>query len=80
MQAFLDKNNIISGSQFGFTKGKGTSHACYELLSNIQPIFTKKKMGICIFIDFSKAFYTVDADVLIIKLLNNGIRGPPFNY
>ena len=76
----IENNRIISSNKFDFTKGKGTMHAIYNVLSNIQPAFTKKKFGICIFADFSKAFYTVDHNTSLNRLGRYGIQGPPLSF
>ena len=76
MSSFLDQNKTISYAQYGFCKGKSTSHATYEVLSKIQPAFTDKMFVICIFADFSKAFDTVDHATLLKKLYDYGFRGP----
>ena len=65
MSSFLDQNKTINYAQYGFCKGKSTSHATYEVLSKIQPAFTDKMYSICIFADFSKAFDTVDHATLL---------------
>ena len=54
---FVHSNFLfISNAQFGFTKRKGAAHACYELQSSMQSVYTKKSIGICIFVNFSEAF------------------------
>ena len=80
INSFLEQNNIISYAQYGFCRGKSTSHATYEVLSKIQPAFTEKMFSICIFADFSKAFDTVDHATLLQKLEDYGIRGPVLAY
>ena len=80
LSSFLEKYNIISYAQYGFCKGKSTTHATYEVLSKIQPAFTNKMFSICVFADFSKAFDTVDHTTLLRKLQDYGIRGPVLTF
>jgi hypothetical protein len=58
LTSFFERNDIPSQKQYGFCKGKSTTHATYEVLSKILPAFTDKKYCICVFADFSKAFVT----------------------
>ena len=69
---FLEKNKILSKSQFGFREGKNTEKAISKLMSLIK---TEKKCKMVIFFDLKKAFDTVDHNILIRKLDNMGIRG-----
>lgn len=69
---FLEKNKLLSKSQFGFREGRSTEKAIAKLISLIK---TEKKYKMTIFFDLKKAFDTVDHDILIRKLDNMGIRG-----
>ena len=57
---FLNENNILYGKQFGFQKGCSTNHAILQLVDDMCDGFDKGKYTSGIFIDLSKAFYTVD--------------------
>ena len=72
--------NILSSSQLGFRKGNRTSDA-HIIIHNLINKYCHKynsKIYSC-FIDLSKAFDTVPRDILLQKLLNQGIKGKLFN-
>ena len=72
---FVDKNQLLYKYQYGFRKNHSTEHALIELVDQIRLNMDKKKMTCGIFIDLSKAFDTVNHDILLSKLENYGIRG-----
>ena len=72
---FFTSKGIISDSQFGFRKGHSTGHAIHYSVDIINQAHKLKKHVIGVFIDFSKAFDTLDHNILLRKLNNCGIRG-----
>mgnify|MGYP001799899540 CR=1 FL=1 len=79
---FLTVYKILSDNQFGFRKHYSTEYALALLYDKISSSIDKHELTIGIFIDFSKAFDTVDTvnhQTLLDKLYHYGIRGIPFN-
>ena len=77
---FLEKHNIINNSQYGFRKQLNTNDAIFNLQSQITKSINSNKICASIFIDFRKAFDTVNHSILIKKLENIGIRGIPLKW
>ena len=71
---FIKKYNILYENQFGFQSGMSTEYAVNALLNNIIETLEKKEYGVCILLDFAKAFDTVNHEILISKLEHYGIR------
>ena len=75
--AFLDMHNILCNSQYGFRKQHSCSDAIMELVSEILKNKENNIRTACVFLDLSKAFNTLDPNILLKKMTNYGIRGVP---
>ena len=73
--AYFDHNAHFLASQYGFRHGHSTSMAILDMVESIRKAWEEGKACLGIFIDFSKAFDTVDHGVLLSKLEHAGIRG-----
>ncbi len=70
---FID-NNLLYGSQYGFRKGHSTEFATLELVDRITVEMDNMNTPINILLDLSKAFNTLDHQVLIKKLEYYGLN------
>ena len=66
--SFLQKKIILFHKQLGFRLKHSTEHAILSIIVNIQRAVEERKYSCDIFLDFSKAFATVDHQILIKKL------------
>ena len=71
---FLSNNNILFDNQFGFRKNRSTTLALIQITERIRESIDNKKFGCGIYIDLSKAFDTVNHDILLKKLEHYGVR------
>lgn len=71
----MEKNNILTVSQHGFRAGKSTETASCHLLDHIYADLDRGLYVVSLLFDLSKAFDTVDKNLLSKKLYNIGLRG-----
>ena len=72
---FLTSKNILYNSQYGFRNNHSTNQAMAEFLSCVLKGFEQNKYTLALFLDLSKAFDTIDHNILLQKLHHYGIRG-----
>ena len=77
---FIEKYNILYEYQFGFRKDHSTTLAIMEIHENIINTLVKGSYIAGLYLDLSKAFDTVDHEILVSKLEHYGIRGPPLKW
>ena len=65
---FLNKFYILSNNQYGFRKNRSTPYALIQLYDKRSDAIDHGKITLGLFIDLSKAFHTVNHDILVAKL------------
>ena len=73
--SLIDKYNIFYDKRFGFRRNHSTLHATLLITDKIQRAIEDGLFSCGIFLDFCKAFDTVDHGILLKKLTRHGIRG-----
>ena len=78
--SFLDDNKILFEYQFGFRKSHSTYLALTVLMDKLIKSIENGDHVVGVYLDFSKAFDTVNHEILLTKLNHYGIRGQALNW
>ena len=77
---FLETQKLLMEKQLGFRKNHSTYMALMLLVDNLIKSIENGEYVLGVFLDFSKAFDTVDHAILLSKLHHHGIRDPALTW
>lgn len=80
LQRHIDKNKIITENQSGYRKGHSCETSINMVIQKWKEAIDEDKTIICVFLDFSRAFETIDREILIEKLHEIGIENNELNW
>lgn len=71
---YFTLHKLMLNSQYGFRKKHSTEHAAIEIIDRLMEEIDNKNIPIAIFLDLSKAFDTLNHDILLKKLKYYGFK------
>ena len=77
---YLEQNSFLNNYQYGFRARKSTTQAILNLLQYLYKNIDSGKIIFSIFLDFRKAFDSVNHKILLSKLETYGIRGVALDW
>ena len=80
LMKFIESNHILSEHQYGFRHGYSTKLSLINLTNQITKLTDEGRVTDGIFIDFAKAFDTIDHTILLNKMCHYGVRGQPLDW
>ena len=72
---FVNKCDLLYAHQYGFRKNRSTYMALLSLVDSLTQALERGEHVVGVYLDFSKAFDTVDHMILLQKLYHYGVRG-----
>ena len=75
LTVFIDSNKIMSAAQAGFRKGYSTTDQIFTLKCIVELFVCQGRRLFCTFVDYSKAFDSINRPILWEKLISCGISG-----
>ena len=77
---YFNNNNLLSPQQYGFRPGMSTSQAIFDVLRVLYTNWNDRVFTGCIFVDYSRAFETIDHNILLAKLKMYGLDDISLNF
>ena len=80
LYSYLDENHLLRENQSGFKPNRSTQDVLLKTIDDWKLALDENKIVASVLIDLSKAFDTIDHDLLLQKLHAYGVRGSELNW
>ena len=80
LQNYFEINNLFNQNQYGFRKNHSTELAIAQITDNILWEIENKQTPLSIFLDLTKAFDSIDHEIMLSKLKYYGIKNTELNF
>ena len=77
---YLEKEQLLNDSQFGYRKNRSTHLATTLLVDEIREAGDNGMLTGALFLDLSKAFDTINHNLILKKLMSYGVRCSELNW
>ena len=71
----LNKHNVIINTQYGFQNKVSTNHGFIDIITNSYDNINSNQFTGLVFLEFTKAFDSINHDILLLKLQHFDTRG-----
>ena len=68
LSSHFELNKLLNDNQHGFWKNHSTGEAIFDHLSLVYQNINSSLITSCIYVDYSRAFDSLDLDILLFKL------------
>ena len=76
----LSKYSLLHAEQYGFLSGVSTQDALTNLVENVTKKLDNHESVSVLYLDVTKAFHSLNHEVLLFKLQRYGLRGIFYTY
>ena len=77
---FLTESSQLYEHQYGFRSNHSCEHAISQMVGNLLKNLERKKNSVCVLLDLTKAFDTIEHSIMLKKLDLYGIRGTALSW
>ena len=70
----MESNGLLTDAQNGFRKGRCTQDTIFKIVQDVNTVLNSGQTLGAIYIDFKKAFDTIDHSKLVVKLGGYGLH------
>ncbi len=80
LRSFLQENNLLTGAQSGFRPGYSTQVVVLKVVDDWRGCLDKDEIVGSLFIDLSKAFDSIDHQLILRKPSSTGVLGTALDW